>query len=402
MSMRQTAIAFSVLAGLVALGSAGTPARADTFGGFSGVDRPYLVNQDRVCRPIVIAGGTATGAPACEKVTADVVARLSIKPPIVQSGARATFAAQAAGRTITISRKAGGTVVTWSAPDTIVRIVELYASQYDDRVAVAFAVRRAGRELTDVVAFDLGQSQTGVRDPAQPPDRPAPGPVDPAADPAKPPDAPEDPRLTRAVADARAAAKTRAPAAWKAVLAIDAAHAEALFRSAAAELAARRPADALAALQSLASSPRPDAIEWLVEARFAPAFASLRADPKFRLAVGLDRKPETPYERLMGFGGQWEQTGTACDKPEVRFTVTRDRSFKIRVKTTCEGSIHDTSFKGTWRVVGNRVVLQLPSQGKQVTASDEAVCGFEAVGDEEALRCSLGHDIEFAVLPTRR
>jgi hypothetical protein len=398
MSMRHTAIAVSALAGLGALGMLGTPARADTFGGFSGVDRPYLVNQDRVCRPIAVAGGTATGAPACEKVTADVVARLSIKPPIVQSGARATFAAQASGRTITISRKTGGTVVTWSTTDPIVRIVELYASQYDDRVAVAFAVRRAGREVIDVVAFDLGQNQTQVRDPAAKP----PDPIDPAADPAKPPDAPEDPRLARAVTDARAAAKNKAPTAWKAVLAIDTTHAEALFRTAAAELAAKRPAEAVAALQSLASSPRPDAIEWLVEARFAPAFAALRSDPKFRAAVGLDRKPETTYERLMGFGGQWEQTGTACDKPEVRFTVARDRSFKIRVKTTCEGSIHDTSFKGTWRVVGNRVVLQLPSQGKQTTASDEAVCGFEAVGDEEALRCSLGHDIEFAVLPTRR
>jgi hypothetical protein len=396
MSMR-TAIACSFVGLAGSLGLT-TSAAADTFGGFSGVDRPYLVNQDRVCRPIVVANGAAAGAPTCEKVTADVVARLSIKPPIVQSGARATFTAQASGRTITISRKTGGAVVTWSAPDPVVKIVELYAGQYEDRVAVAFTVRRAGREVTDVVAFDLGQVVARITDPAaQPPDPPA----DPA-DAAKPPDAPEDPRLTKAVADARAAAKNKALAAWKAVLAIDATHAEALYRIAAAELAAKRRSDALAALQSLASSQRSDAIEWRIEARFAPAFATLRADPAFRTAVGLDRKPETTYERLMGFGGQWEQTGTACDKPEVRFVTTRDRGFKLRVKTTCEGSVYDTSFKGTWRVVGNRVVLQLPSNGKQTTAADEAVCGFEAVADEEALRCSLGHDIEFAVLPTRR
>ena len=44
MSMR-IAIALPLAAGLAL---ARAPARADTFSGFSGVDRPYLVNQDRV------------------------------------------------------------------------------------------------------------------------------------------------------------------------------------------------------------------------------------------------------------------------------------------------------------------------------------------------------------------
>src|ERR1044071_1637112 len=164
MSMR-IAIALPLAAGLAL---ARAPARADTFSGFSGVDRPYLVNQDRVCQPLGIAGNHATGAPRCEKGTADLVARLSVKPPILQSGAKASFTAQAAGRTITVSRKTGGAIVAWDAPDPVVRIVELYASQYDDRVAVAYAVRRAGKEVTDIVAFDLGQNQTAIRD-APPP-----------------------------------------------------------------------------------------------------------------------------------------------------------------------------------------------------------------------------------------
>src|SRR4051812_11828118 len=110
MSMRRTAWLF---AGLVGLGIAvpAAPAAADTFGGFSGVDRPYLVNQDRVCTPIMVAASAATGAPKCDKVAADVVAHLSIKPPAVQSGAKASFTAQASGRTLTVSRKTGGTVV---------------------------------------------------------------------------------------------------------------------------------------------------------------------------------------------------------------------------------------------------------------------------------------------------
>lgn len=400
MSMRRTAIALTLAAGLAGVAA---PARADTFSGFSGVDRPYLVNQDRVCRPIPVASSTAAGAPSCEKAGADVIARLSIKPPIIQSGAKASFTAQAAGKTLTISRKTGGTVVTWNAPDPVVKIVELYASQYDDRVAVAYNVRRAGKEVTDVVAFDLGQNQTAVRDVTA---RATPGaPPDDTVSTTPPPATelpPTDPRLAKAEADARAAPKAKAVAAWSAVLAVDAAHAEALFRTAAAQIAAKQTAQALASLAALAASQRGDAIEWQIEARFDPAFASVRADPKFRAAVGLDRKPATAYERLMGFGGQWEQTGTSCDKPEVHFIATRDRKFKLRVKTSCEGSIADTPFHGTWQIEGQRVTLQLPTQGRAVSAADEASCTFETAGDEDALRCSLGHDIDFVVLPTRR
>ena len=387
MSMRSTAIALPLAAGLLA---AAAPAAADTFSGFSGVDRPYLVNQDRVCKPIAVVAGAATGMPSCDKAGADAIARLSIKPPAIQSGPKAAFAAQAAGRTITVSRKTGG---------------ELYASQYEDRVAVAYIVRRAGKEVTDVVAFDLGQGQTAVREvtakatPGAPPDDPAAAATAPPVPSAQPP---PDPKLAKAIADARAAPRPKALAAWAAVLALDTVHAEALFRTAAAQLAAHQTTQAVATLQTLAASPRADAIEWQIEARFDPAFAALRADARFRAAVGLDRKPATPYERLMGFGGQWEQTGTSCDKPEVRLVASRDRSFRIRVKTACEGMTADTPFKGTWRIDGQRIVLQLPNKGRAVTAADEAGCEFETAGDEDALRCSLGRDLDFVVLPTRR
>lgn len=382
MSMRRLVL----LAAVAPLGIAAT-ARADSFSGFSGVDRPYLVNQDRVCTPIVVANGAAAGPAKCDKVAADVVAHLSIKPPIVQSGARASFAAAASGKTITITRKTGGAVVAWDAPDPVVKIIDAYASQYDDRVAVAYVVRRAGRETTDIIGFDLGKATTVVE------------PVAPA--PTDAPVAPTDPKVAKAIAAARAAPRAKAVAAWRAVLALDATQPEARYRIAAGELAARHTAEAMAALEALAAAKRDDAAEWLVEARFDPAFAALRAEPKFRAVVGLDRKAATPYERLMGFGGQWEQTGTSCDKPEVRFVATRDRAFKIRVKTTCEGSVFDTPFSGTWRLDGDRVVLQLPNRGK-VTANDEATCRFEVQGDEDALRCALGHDIDFVVLPTRR
>jgi hypothetical protein len=386
---------------LLAIVTAATPAVADTFGGFSGVDRPYLVNKDRVCAPLPVAAAAASGRPACETQPADVIAKLSIKPPIVQRGVKASFAALAEGKQLTVTRKSGEPVVTWSAPDPIGRVVEVYASQYEDRVAVAYTTRRLGKEVTDIVAFEL--VKTTGRDPAAL----APRPVDPAAppdppDPAAGPASADHPELAKAVTAARKATKAKARAAWQAVLALDAQHAEAIYRIAALQLAAKQRADALASLGRLGKSARSDAIEWLVEARFDTAFAALRAEPAFRATVGLDRNPATPYERLMGFGGQWEQTGTSCEDPEVKLSVNRDRTFKLRVRSRCRGSSYDLPFSGTWRLDGDAVVLVLPTKGKQATAKDEAPCTFEAKGDEDALRCTLDRDLEFVVLPTRR
>ncbi|MBS1121474.1 MAG: hypothetical protein H6Q90_3702 [Deltaproteobacteria bacterium] len=381
---------------VVALVAMTPPALADTFGGFSGVDRPYLVNQDRICTPLKVTGGSATGAPACEKAGADVVAKLSIKDPISQRGAKAAFAATATGRTLTVTRKTGDKLLTWEAPDSIVKVIDVYASQYEDRIAVAIAVRRMGKETTAVVAFDLGQGQTGIHKDPTPATQPGPPVTQPG-----PPVPVEAPKVAKAVADARKAPKTKVIAAWKSVLVIDATHTEAMYRIAAAHAIGKQAADAIGQLATLSASSRPDAIEWLIEARFDPSFAALRADPKFRAAVGLDRKPTTAYERLMGFGGQWEQTGTSCDKPEVRLNIARDRTFKLRVKTTCSGQVFDTPFKGAWRVDASGIILMLPNKGK-VTDADEAPCVFEPSGDEDALRCQLDKDLEFVVLPTRR
>jgi len=387
MSMRRAALILVALSGLSA------PAFADTFGGFSGVDRPYLVNADKVCKPLPVQAGAATGMPACEKATADVIARLSMKAPSAQRGPKATFEATAAGRTLTVTRKVGGaTVVAWSAPDAIKRVVEVFASQYEDRVAVAYLTRRAGKEVTDVVAFDLGQG-AAVTTPTT---------TTPPPTTSTPTTPPADPKLATAVATARKAKGLKAIAAWKAVLAIDAGHSEALYRIAAAQVAAKQRAEALATLGTLAGSTRPDAIEWQIEARFDRAFAAVRADPAFRTAVGLDKKGPSSYERLMGFGGQWEQTGTSCDTPEIRFTALRDRTFKLRVKSTCQGSVFETPFKGTWRLEGTQVVLTLPTKGKQASAEDEAACTLQAQGDEDALHCVIGRDLDFTVLPVRR
>ena len=391
MAMRNAALALLVLT---------SPAAADTFGGFSGVDAPYLVNRDRVCTPLAVKDGKATGTPQCEKdVTADVIARLSIKEPIEQRGPKAVFAASAFGKQLTIQKKAtSATVVTWTSPEPIGKIVETYASQYEDRVAVAYSVRKLGKEVIEVVAFELVKTTgrgTPIGKPADPTAPTAPAPT-------TTPVPPADPKLEKAEKAARKLAGAKAIAAWKGVLAIDAQHSEAQYRIAAAQAATKKTADAIATLEVLAKSTRADAIEWLVEARFDKAFASVRADGTFRAAVGLDRAGRTPYERVMGFGGQWEQSATSCDAPEVRLTMLRDRSFKLRVKSVCRGQVFEQPFKGMWRIEGDGVVLVLPTKGRQASDKDEAPCVFERERDEDALRCSLDRDLEFVVLPTRR
>ena len=390
MAMR-SAIALAVLA-------LAAPAAADTFGGFSGVDRLYLVNQDKVCAPLSVKDGAASGNPSCEKTTADVIAKLSMKDPISQKGVKGTFTASTSGRTLTVARKTGETVVTWTATDQLGKVVDVFASQYEDRVAVAYTVRRLGKEVTDVVAFELikttGRDNTPTKDPGMPAD-----PTTPTKTPTAPP---ADPKLTKAIDAAKKAPKAKAVAAWQGVLAIDAENSEAHYRIAAAQVGAKKKAEGIATLEKLAASSRGDAIEWLVEARFDKAFAPVRAEQKYRDAVGLDRPSKTPYERLMGLGGVWEQAETHCDKAHVTLTVARDRSFKIRVKSNCRGASYDIPFKGTWRLETDGITLTLPTKGKATTAKDEAPCTFEKQGDEDALHCALDQDLDFTVLPTRR
>jgi hypothetical protein len=372
-------------------------AAADTLGGFSAVDSSYLVNADRVCTPIQVdaATATATGGPSCKKAPANDIAGLDFHPAEVQSGGNATFAASASGRTLTVTHASGGdTVVTWQADDPIGRVVEVYASHFEDRVAVAYTSRRGGHEFTDVVAFALLRKTASVPAPADP-NKPAP---------ASPPAHVDAPDVVAAIAAARKAAPAKALAAWQAVIALDADHSEARYRIAAIQAAGKTPADAVATLEDLAKSSRADAIEWLIEARFDKVFAKLLSDARFRTAVGLDRKPTTPYERFMGLGGHWEQAGQPCDHAAVVLTARQDRSFKLRLKETCSGQTVDLPFHGTWRIDGDDgIILGLPpNKGKAITDADEVHCTLAAHGDEDALHCPLGHDLDFTVLPTRR
>ncbi len=398
MAVRFTVV--SVLGLWLGLGTA----RADTFGGFSSVDKPYLVNSDKVCTPIRVTGGKATGAPDCKKAAADVIAKLAIKQGTRQTGnPNAKFAARASGRTLTVSRKPGDTLFTYQTFDPIKRVVDVYASQYEDRVAVAYTTRVMGREQTFVIGFDLlrpgAKPPTGHPDPTHPTTTTPTGPEQP-----RDPDTgviPDPPAIKKLVDAAAKTPRRRQLAAWKKVLAADAEHAQALYRIAVLEARARHEPAALAELELLAKSSKPDAIEWRIEARFEKAFASMRGDARFRTAVGLDQKPATSYERVMRFGGGWEQAGTTCDKAEVRMKLQRERTFRLHVITACQGMRSNLPFRGKWRIEPGGITLILPNHGK-ATSADEARCVFEPHGDEEALHCDLGKGIDFVVLPARR
>jgi hypothetical protein len=378
----------------------GGTAGADTFGGFSSIDAPYLVNQDRLCTPLEVVNGQATGAPKCEKAAADDIAKATIKPGVVQSGAKATYAASAAGSTLTIT-KDGTAAVVWKSPDPIGKVADVFASPHEDRVAVTYTTRALGKETASVIAFTI--VKTTGRDPNATSPSKSPGATAPTV--ISPPGATpkEDPAVTKAVIAARKADKKKALAAWQAVQALDAEHSEARYQIAAFQAGAKHTADALAALDQLAKSSRGDAIEWLVEARFDPVFAAMRSDAKYRAAVGLDRAPATAYERVMGFGGQWEQTGTSCDTPEIRLVMKRDRSVKLNVKSSCNGQVFDIPFKGTWQVEdADHITLTMPTKGQAASAKDEAPCVLKKHGEEDEMHCVVGKDLEFAVLPTRR
>lgn len=399
LTMRAT-LGLTLTATLVATAGA---ARADSFGGVAGNEKTYLVGRDKVCAPIVVSGGKATGAPTCHAASTAEVAGLSLKTPAPERGAKAEVTVAARGSTLTVTGKDGAALVTWSSFDPIVAVVDVWRSTYGRLVMIEYTVRRGGRELHEVVGFDLGVGggaiTPAVVEPIGPggPTGPAPG-ADPTSGGAREP-GPTSPAIVKAAATARKAKGKAAIAAWAKVLALDPDSAEARYRTAAAQAQAKQPGPALDQLEALARSRRDDAPEWLVEARGDKAFRALLGEPRFRAAVGLDRKAGSIYERIMGLGGVWEQSLVPCEKPEIVVTFTRDRVVRLVLRTACEGARERGTYKGTWAVTPMAIELRLPKPGG---GHDVAPCTLVADGDEDKLTCQLDEDLELDARPVRR
>jgi len=366
-------------------------AEADSFGGVAANEKSYLVGASRVCTPVVVTAGAASGSPACHAAPADEVARLSTRLPSAERGPKAALTASAKGRVLTVVGADGVAVASWTSADTISSVVDVWQSASGRLIIVEFVVRRAGRELHDVIGLDRGLGRG--EPPTQPPTQP---PADPPTD---PPPAAVDPQLARVVAAARKAKGKTALKGWLIVLSLAPDHPEALYRLAAIEVAGKRKDAALGRLEELARSKAPDAPEWLIDARFDKVFVKLVGEPRFRAAVGFDAPATSTYARLMGLGGEWEQPLAPCDRPEMRLTLKRDRRFTLQLRTTCQGSRDKVTYRGTWTARGDALTLQLP---KPDTGDDQIPCLLAVDGDEDVLRCQVDEELAFEARPSRR
>lgn len=392
----------SAVIAVAVLGLAGA-AQADSFGGVAGNEKVYVVGRDKICAPVVVSGGKATGAPTCRTAPTEEIAGLSLKSPAPERGSSAEVKAAARGSTLTVSGKDGAALVAWTSFDPILSVVDVWRSTYGRLVMVEYTVRRGGRELHEVIGFDLGVGGKGPSTGPEPGGPTGPvspvGPTGPVTEPPELPGAPADPAREKLAVKARKAKGKAAIAAWAKVLALDPDNAEAIYRTAAAHASTKQGPAALDELELLTRSPRGDAPEWLVEARGDKAFKAMLGEPRFRAAVGLDRKAGSVYERIMGLGGVWEQSLVPCEKPEIVVTFGRDRVARLTLRTACEGQREKGAYKGTWAVTKGTIELRLPKPGG---GHDIAPCRLELVADEDQLTCQLDEDLELVARPVRR
>jgi hypothetical protein len=165
-------------------------------------------------------------------------------------------------------------------------------------------------------------------------------------------------------------------------------------------------ADAITELVALARSTHPEAPRWLVEARLGDRFSRLRGEAGFRRAVGIDpdpARPPTAYERLVGLGGRWEQTGTACQQPTVDLGLDRKTGkFQLVIRNRCQGQDESTRLGGTWQASGAAALeLRFPNAGGP---EEKLSCQLDAAPDrtgEDRLSCTL-EDMTFTMRVVRR
>jgi hypothetical protein len=372
---------------LVVLCLAPGAALAGPFGGFSSDGSRYLVDRDRVCQPVT----GARGAPRCEKKGADEVARLGFRKGAVQRGASARVAAQVSGTRLVVRSADGKTVrADWDSGNPVGAVSAVYLSENGKLVAVEYDARLSGRSSAQVIVLTLaGTPPTGTPPTGTPPTgTPPSGAGTPSTGtPAKPGGQNPGPTDPPALAgQLRAADRELDRKKWKKAeeeyrraLATAPGHPVAQYGLAAALAGQKRTADAIAALVELAGSTHPHAPRWLVEARLGSHFTKLQSEAGFRRAVGIDRDPQrppTPYERLVGLGGHWEQTGTACQQPTVDLRLDRkSEKFQLSIRNRCQGEDETTRLAGSWEADGSGVLrLRFPNVD----------------GPEEALECQLG------------
>jgi hypothetical protein len=391
-----------------------TVAAAGPFGGFSRDGSRYLVDETRVCQPV--AG--SRGAPSCEKKSADEIARLGFRKGTAQAGPGAAVMAQATGtRLIVKNGKTRAVRAEWDSGNPLGAVTSVYLSENGKLVAIEYEARMSGRSSSQVVVLTLSGEPAAPATPGAPtaptaPTAPATGaPTPPAPQGQNPGSAPADPPALTAelrAADRELARKKwkKAEEAYRQVLAGASGHPAALYGLAAALAGQNRAADAIAQLTTLAASAHPQAPRWLVEARLGPHFAKLQSEAGFRRAVGIDRDPArqpSAYERLVGQGGHWEQTGTTCQQPTVDLRLDRkSEKFQLAIRNRCQGDDETTRLSGTWAAQGSAALrLRFPNaEGPEELLECQLDAAPDRAGDD-VLSCTL-EELTFAMRVVRR
>lgn len=377
----------------------------DRFGGFSADESRVLLDSDLVCTVQRLQAGKVVGERKCVKAGADQVAQGKFRPGKVEAGPDAKLKASHRGSRLEIAGQDGLPSFSADVFDPVVRIVAVQRSPRGEVVAVEYVIRSGGREKAEVVAVRVAAGAAPAPGPERPPAGDG-GSQTPTT--APPTDVAGPSAVDKAVLDAVAKArktfakggKKNTAAAAKLVLDIAPAHPEGLYYAAVAAALGKDAKTALIRLEQMGSSTDSDAGIWRVEARFQKAFAALRAEPRFRAAVALDVAPATLYERLLGFGGEWEQAGTPCTDPTVKLDLQRIvPKFKLRITSTCQGMKDTTRLAGTWRPSPSGFELVFPN----VDSKDEIMpCQTVSCGAEICLRCQIDQDLSFEVASVRR
>ena len=138
--------------------------------GFGGREDGYLIGSDRICTPLAVTSGAASGTPSCKKASADEIIALSVKSAVAVRGADASHKADARGRTLTVSAKDDTVLVTWQSTDAISKVEAVYVSKYQRLVAVEPGSKAAEEDQFQVrhrvarlVCDHLSTRRSGIR-----------------------------------------------------------------------------------------------------------------------------------------------------------------------------------------------------------------------------------------------
>jgi tetratricopeptide (TPR) repeat protein len=384
-------------------------AQAGLFGGFAN-DGSYRRGDDQICKPVT----SELGAPTCKSASTAQLSQLQLKMGDKQVGSKKKVSAKkSASKIKLVDAESDALLFTWDSGQVISAIGSVFLHRSGGCVAVEFTTRLGGRQIDDLVVIKLGKSLTPSAAPTPGPTPTITTPTTPTTPPAPKVVEPADPPAFTAAMKLGVKWQKRrkypkAIEAYKAALVALPDHPVALYRLAHTYMAANNKKSAVTTLARIAGSAHKEAVVWRVEARFDIAFKSLRGDVDFRNAVGIDRAqgdPITLYEKLVAFGGSWEQERIPCEQPQVSLRLRREkkRRFDLVIRSKCQGTTETTRLDGAWLQSGDRnLALTFPNTE---SADEDLTCKLEMCSDdsgENCLRCQLDEDVEFLLRVVRR